>query len=81
MMVELHTSSKIKRNLQVAVGVHVYVYNLVRFSTLGSTFFSLNPCITVLSLQSIADTWQHFHLFFNACTKGYVVNSCLIVKQ
>ena len=28
MMVELHTSSKIKRNFEVAVGVHVYVYNL-----------------------------------------------------
>ena len=30
-----------------------------------------------LSLQTIVNTWQHFHLFSKACTKGYIVNSCL----
>ena len=30
-----------------------------------------------IPLQTKANTWQHFHLFLKACTKGYVVNSCL----
>ena len=30
-----------------------------------------------LPLQTIVNTWQHFHLFFKACTKRYVVNPCL----
>ena len=41
-----------------------------------------------LPLQTRVKMWQRFHLFFKACTKGYVVNSCLapplnpdIVKQ
>ena len=50
----------------------------VRSWTLGSTFFLLsflfNPCITAYGLVSLADnTWQCFHLFFKACTKGYAV--------
>ena len=28
-------------------------------------------------LKRIVHTWQHFHLFFKACTKDYVVNLCL----
>ena len=30
-----------------------------------------------LPLQTIVNTWQCFHLFFNSSSKGYVVNSCL----
>ena len=54
----------------------------VRSSTWGSTFFSLFFSIPAsllmgsLPLQTIVNTWQHFHLF-KACTKHYVVNSCL----
>jgi len=30
-----------------------------------------------LPLQTKVNMWQHFHLFFKACTKGYAANSCL----
>ena len=42
-------------------------------------FFSIPVLLFMgsLSLQTIVNTWQHLHLFFKVCTKGYVVNSCL----
>ena len=56
----------------------------VRSSTWGSTFFLLfflsipaSLLMGSLPLQTIVNMWQHFHLFFKACTKGYVVYSCL----
>ena len=54
---------------------------MVRSSTLGSTYFSFSIPLSLLMgslpLQTIVNTWQCFHLFLKACTKGYVVNSCL----
>ena len=40
-----------------------------------STFVSL--FMGSLSLQTMVNTWQYFYYFFKACTKGYIVNSCL----
>ena len=34
-------------------------------------------CTETNILQTIVNTCRCFHLFFKACTRGYVVNSCL----
>ena len=61
--------------LAVCDGLTVRVWS----SSMGSTFsLSFFPCIALLMgslpLQTIVNTWQRF---LKACTKCYVVNSCL----
>ena len=53
----------------------IYMCIWVQSSTLESTFLSLfffsipmSLLMDSLPLQTIVNTWQHFHLFFKACT-------------
>ena len=50
---------------------------LVGLPQLGVALFLCITAMGSLPLQTIANTWQHFHLFFKDCTKEYLVNSCL----
>ena len=77
------TSLNLGKRKAKALDIHMHFCGFSQYSFIHFFSFHLgcrNPCITAYGLPSLADnsnTWQHFHLFYKACTKGYAANSCL----